>query len=105
MAEIKQPKELKQPQSRDEITVGFINKFFSYRIKLAKFNYQNDNSDANKEALSAAKKEHKEWIDFVVETYGGSETDAKTAKIIKEFCKKYYPDLPKKAPVFKGNFK
>lgn len=105
MAEIKQPKELKQPQSKEEITVGFINKFFRYQINLAKFNYQNDKSDAKKEALAAAKKEHKEWIDFVVETYGGKETDAKTAKIIKEFGKKYYPDLPKKAPVIKGKFK
>ena len=89
MAEIKEPKALKEPQSKEEITVDFINKFFSYRMKLAKFNYQNDKSDANKDALAAAKKEHKEWIDFVVETYGGKETDAKTAKIIKEFGKKY----------------
>lgn len=105
MADIKQPKPLKDPQSKKEITVDFINHFFSYRMKLAKYNYQNDKSDENKEALAAVKKEHKEWIDFVVETYGGKETDAKTAKIIKEFTNRYFPDLPKKSPAFKGKFK
>lgn len=99
----KKPKELEQPKGQNEITVDFINRYFRYQENLARYNYKIDNTDENKAKIDEAKKVHKDWIDFVYDTYKGKVDKQKTDTIIKAFIKKYYPNLPEKA--VKGNFK
>lgn len=102
---VTKPRDLKQPQIKSDITVPFINQYFSYQIKLAKYNLSVDDTKANKEALDAAKKSHKDWLVYVDGVYNGKVTEAKTKKIINQFIKNKYPKLPKAAKLNTGAFK
>ena len=101
----KKPRELQQPMAKNEIDVEFINKYFAYQTKLANYNYRVDKTEENKKKVEAAKKEHSDWLEYVEKTYDGKESKAKTNKIIKHFTDKYYPNLPVKKVVVRGQFK
>ena len=101
----KKPKPLEDPKAKNEITVAFINKFFSYKRRLASYNYRTDKTDENKKKWEAAKTEHTEWLDYVGKTYNGTVKKEKTTEIINHFIDTYYPNLPKKTTVVLGKFK
>ena len=103
--EPKPPRELKTPATQADIDINFINRYFSYQVSLARYNYKTNETDENKRALENAKAQHTEWLNYVEGTYNGKVSDAKTKKIIKKFIELYYPDLPKKPEKVLGLFK
>ena len=100
----KEPKPIRQPKSKKEIDVAFVNRFFAYKGKVARYNAAKDPTEANKATVEAVKKEHEEWLDTVISMYGGEKPTAeKTKEIIRVFADKYYKDLPEVNVV--GKFK
>ncbi len=99
-----EPKAIRQPKSKSEIDVAFINRYFAYQGKVARYNEKINPTEENKAKVAAAKKEHEDWLDTVISMYDGKKpTAAKTKEIIKLFAEKYYKDLPDVNVV--GNFK
>lgn len=99
----KKPKELKAPKGKNEITVDFINEYFRYQERLARYNYRVNKNEETKAKINAAKKEHEKWLSFVEDTYNGKVEKKKTDIIIKQFIDTYYPDIPDN--VVRGQFK
>lgn len=96
MSSIKAPKALEMPKAKSDIDVNFVNRYFSYQERLAKYNYANDKTDENKEKVDRIKQKHKDWLDYVSTTYGDKVRAEKTKEILKKFSDTYFPDIPEK---------